>query len=151
VRGALRPSQRLARFSCLQSSHCDSRNHQLVESPRCGREKTRIKVGEHLLSRRELTDKKESPDFKVTRVTGIQSVSMLFEGDSRGVEDFRGPSQIAGGERDFSFGYDASCAGDGFFGTEATRSFPQKFLRSCKVAKLCHGDPAQGKRRRIVP
>jgi hypothetical protein len=121
-----------------------------VEGPRCGREKTRIKVGEHLLSRRELTDKKESPDFKVTRVSGVQSVSMLFEGDSRSVEDFRGPSQIAGGERDFGFGYDASCAGDGFFGTEAPRSFPQKLLRSCEVAKLSHGDPTERKRRRII-
>jgi hypothetical protein len=134
VSRAFCPSQRCARFSCLQSSHCYSRNHQLVERLRCGRENARIKLGEHLLRIRELTDKKESPYFKVTGVAGVQSVSMFFEGDARHVEHFRGPSQIAGGERDFSFGHDASCAGGGFFGTEATRSFPQKLLRTCELA-----------------
>ena len=75
---------------------------------------------------------------------------MLFEGDARSVEHFRGPAQVAGGERDFRFGYDASGAGHGFFWTEGARSIPQEFLRPREIAKLRHRDAAKRKRRRIV-
>jgi hypothetical protein len=43
------PSKRGARFFRPQTPHCDSRNHQLVESPRRGREKTRIEVSQHTI------------------------------------------------------------------------------------------------------
>jgi hypothetical protein len=52
------------------------RSHAAERTQSPGREKTRIEVGEHLLRSCELTDEKESPDFKVTRVSGVQSRKM---------------------------------------------------------------------------
>jgi hypothetical protein len=76
---AFGPNKRGARFFRPPAPHCDSRNHQLVESPRRGWEKTRIEVSEHTLRLIELSDQKESPDFKIARKSSVQPVAALRE------------------------------------------------------------------------
>jgi hypothetical protein len=121
-----------------------------MESPRRGREKTWIEVRKHTLRRIQVSDQKESPEFKIARKPGIRAVAVRFERCPCSVEHFRRPAQIARGKSDFGLGYDASRAGHGLFRTEGAPSMPQEFLRSCEIAKLCHRDAAKRERRRIV-
>jgi hypothetical protein len=134
VPSAFGPCQSCARLSCTQTTHCDARNHELVESPRRGREKTRIEASEQALRFVQASDQKELPDFKIARKTGVQAVAMRFEGRPRGVEHFRRPGQIARGERDFGLCYYASRTCHGFSWTEGAGSATQEFLGSCEIA-----------------
>ena len=121
-----------------------------MKSPRCRREKTRIEVSEDTLRLVEVPDQQESPDFKIPRKAGIQSVAVRFERRPSRVEHFRRPAQVTRGEGDVGLGYHASRTGHGFFRTEGTGGFPQEFLRSYKITELRHRDAAKGECWRIV-
>jgi hypothetical protein len=122
------------RFLRLQAPHCDSRNHQLVESSRRRRKKTRVEVSEHTLGIVEMPKEKESADFHVACKPGVQAISVRFQSRSRSLQPFCRPGQIARGERDFGLRYYAPRTGHNFFGAEGTRSISQEFFRPREVA-----------------
>jgi hypothetical protein len=56
ARGAFGPTQGCVRLLHSQTPDCDSRDDELVKRPRCGRKKTRVKVGKHTLRLIEVPD-----------------------------------------------------------------------------------------------
>jgi predicted dithiol-disulfide oxidoreductase (DUF899 family) len=151
VCGSFSPSKRGTGLFCTQPPHRDSRNHQLVKGPRRGREDTGIEVGEPVLRLVQLPDQKKPPNFKITCKASIQTIAVSFEHRSSGIEHFRGPAEVAGGERDFRQGDRASRARHGFFRPKCARCIPQEFLRPHEVSKLRHRDATERERRRIIP
>jgi hypothetical protein len=92
VRSVFGPRQRSPSFFRSQAPHCNSCNHELVEGPRRGREKSRIEVTEHTLCLIEVPDQKEAPDLKIASESGVQLVPVRFQGRPRSVERFRRPT-----------------------------------------------------------
>src|SRR5258708_37418049 len=146
----LGPCQRTTCLSGPEAPHGDPSNHEFVGGPRRRREETWIKVSELKLRLVEAADQEQSPDFKIARMRGIQTVAVLFERHSRRVERLRREAEVARGQRDLGLGHDTPSAGHGFFRTEGPRSAPQQFLRSRVFAELRHRDAAERERWRIV-
>jgi hypothetical protein len=80
--------------------------------------------------------KEETPDLEIPRIGGVETVAVLFERSSRCAEHFRGPTQVARGERDLSLGNDAPRPRHGFFRAKGVGGTPRENLRSYKIAKL---------------
>src|SRR4029453_1660859 len=62
----------------------------------------------------------------------------------------RGAAEIAHGESDFGFGYDATGARQLLVGAEAAGGAPEELAGARVLAELGHGDAAEGERRRVV-
>src|SRR4029453_10626475 len=62
----------------------------------------------------------------------------------------RGAAEIAHGESDFGFGYDATGARQFLVGAEAAGGAPEELAGARVLAELRHGDAAERERRRIV-
>jgi hypothetical protein len=112
------------------------------------REKTWIEVREVKLRLIEAPDQEQSPNFKIARMRGIQTVTVLFERHPRCVERLRREAEVARGQRDL--GLDTPSACYGFFRTEGPCSAPQQLLCSRVFAELRHRDASKCEPWRIV-
>jgi hypothetical protein len=146
----LGPCQRTTCFFDPEAPHGDPSKHEFVCGPRRRREETWIEVSELKLRLVEAPQQEQSPNFKIARMRGIQTVTVLFERHARRVERLRREAEVARGQRDLSFGHDTPSAGHRFFRTEGQRSAPQQFLRSRVFAELRHRDASKRERWRIV-
>src|ERR1700688_3198274 len=146
--GMLGPCQRTTCLFGPEAPHGDPSKHEFVGSPRRRREETWIEVSELKLRLIEAPDQEQSPNLKIARMRGIQTVTVLFERHSRCVERLRREAEVARGQRDL--GLDTSSACYGFFRTEGPCSAPQQFLCSREFAELRHRDASKCERWRIV-
>jgi hypothetical protein len=146
----LGPCQRTTCLFGPEAPHGDPSKHEFVGGPRRRREETWIEVSELKLRLVEAPDQEQSPNFKIARMRGIPTVTVLFERHPRRVERLRREAEVARGQRDLGLGHDTPSAGHGFFRTEGPRSAPQQFLRSRVFAELRHRDASKRERWRIV-
>ena len=93
ARCALGASECRARRLRPEAPHRDARNHELVGSPRRGRKRCGVELGEGMLGLVEAPDQKEAPDFEVSRVRGVHPVAVRFERGARRVERLRGQAR----------------------------------------------------------
>ena len=111
VRGEFSPRERGACILRSETAYRDASHREFMSGSPRGRERCRIELSERPLRFVQTPDKKESPDLEMPGMRGIQAVAVLFERFAGCVEHFRGPAQIARGERDFSLGDDTSARG----------------------------------------
>jgi hypothetical protein len=76
-------------------------------------------------------------------VRGVEPVAMRFECRASRIERLNRPAQIAGGERDLSFGHQASRASDSLSWTESASGASQESLGPDQIAQLRHRNAAQ--------
>src|SRR5579875_3881939 len=95
---------------------------------------------ELLLGLVEASDEKKATNLKLARMGGVRLVAMILQHRPRHVQRLLGPGEIAGGERHFRLGNDASCARKGLLRAEAARGLAQEQLRARKIAELRHRD-----------
>ena len=143
ARCTLGPGERRARRLRSEATDRDPRGHQLVHSPRRGREGCGVEPGEGMLRLRDPPDQDEAPDFEIPRMRGVDPVAVLFECRPRGVEGSRRPAEIARGERNLGLGDDAPRAGHGFLRPEGARRTSQERLRANEIAELRHRDASK--------
>src|SRR5882757_7111024 len=91
-----------------------------------------------------------APCLQIPCVRGVYTVAVPFERRPCGVECFRGPTQVARGERDLGLGDHAPRPGYGFFRTKGTRGTSQERFRSNQIAELCHRYAAKRESRCVV-
>jgi hypothetical protein len=144
------PRQRTTRLFGPEAPHRDPSKQEFVGGPRRRREETWIEVSELELRLIETPDQQQSPNFKIARMRGIQTITALFERHPRRVERLRREAEVARGQRDLGLGHDTPSAGHDFFRTEGPHSAPQQFLRSRIFAELGHRDASKRERWRIV-
>jgi len=116
----------------------------------CKEELPWIKVSELKLRLVEAPQQEQSPNFKIARMRGIQTVIVLFERYPRRVERLCREAEVARGQCDLGLGHDTHSSGHGFLRTEGPRSAPQQFLRSPVLAELRHRDASKREHWRII-
>ena len=133
-----------------EPAHRDSRNHQLVGSPRRRWERRGIELGERSLGFVNVSDQEEAPHLQVPCVRGVPSVLVPFERGPRRLECFGGPAQVARYECDFGLRDDAPRARYRVLRAEGTRRASDKSLGSGEVTELGHRDASKGKGRGVI-
>jgi hypothetical protein len=86
ARGARRAGERDARRPCLDSSHGDPCDDQLVGDPQGRRKGVWVEPAEGMLGLIETTDQEQAPDLEILRMGRIHAVTVLFEYHSRRAE-----------------------------------------------------------------
>src|SRR6202040_3468462 len=86
----------------------DPGDDQLVSGPQWRRKHCRLKLSKQTFGLVKMAGQKQAPDFEVTRMRGIQAVSMSLENRPRASECLGRPGKVTRDERDLSFGDDAA-------------------------------------------
>ncbi len=147
--GTFRTSERGAGGFRIHASHRDACDDQFVSRSQRRRHGRKIQLGQQLLGRIDASDQQQTTDFEISGQRGVRCIAMACERDASGVQCLLWPVQIAGGERNLSFGHGTSRTGHGLFGTEGTRRPAHQRPRFDEISKLRHGDASQCQGRRI--
>jgi len=81
---------------------------------------------------------------------GVGKIAVRLKSLARHGELLGRPPQVAGNESDFRVSDHAARTGEWLLGFEGAHRPFQQELGLIEIAELCHGNPAQGERRRIV-
>jgi hypothetical protein len=134
----------------MEPPHRNAHDDQRVSRAQGGRKGGRIEGAELSLGFVQTPDEQKTPDVEITAIGGIEPVAMSVERPSRGVESFAGPMEIARDKRNLGLGDDAPRTRHRFLRTEGAGGPFYEILRACEIAELCHCDPAQRERRRVI-
>ncbi len=149
-RRMLGPAEGCARRLGLQAPDRDARNHQLLGSPRCRRQRRGVERGQAAFRLVEAADQEQATDLQGTRVRRIHAVAMRFERRPRALERRGRPGELARDQRDLGLGDHAARARQRLLWAERPRGSSQQCFRSLKIAELRHHDASQRQRRRVV-
>ncbi|MNH90269.1 hypothetical protein D3C73_428050 [compost metagenome] len=144
------PVQRLPRRVRLQAPNSDPRQHQFMGCPQGRWQWAGVESGQQLLCLIELADQQQTADLQITRMGGIDPVTVVFKGDPRRFERLDRPPELPRSQGDFGLSHHTSRPGQHFLGRKGPLRPLDQRPGPHQIAQLRHGDTAQGQGRRIV-